>query len=174
MSAPLVANQMSPLIPWYPINFSGRWVEKQMENMHGDNKINWRQCLTWSLLLFLPTQAVNTFKKEQGQSKREKCGSSQSQNPTPTPSPVPTPPPPTMQIQPQKPYQPTHSQQVILLMMCFIWEADRQRLAEELHDSRANRIITVLFHSHMFVRSQSNSSLMKTFETLRRHYTLRI
>ncbi|XP_036944540.1 E3 ubiquitin-protein ligase RBBP6-like isoform X3 [Acanthopagrus latus] len=60
-------------------------------------------------------QAVNTFKKEQGQSKRGKCGSSQSQNPTPTPSPVPTPPPPTMQIQPQKPYQSTHSQQDPLL-----------------------------------------------------------
>ncbi|XP_073350339.1 uncharacterized protein [Pagrus major] len=62
-------------------------------------------------------QAVNTFKKEQGHSKslRGRCGSSQSQNPTPTPSPVPTPPPPTMQIQPQKPYQSSHSQQDPLL-----------------------------------------------------------
>ena len=123
-----------------------------MENMYQDNKINWQQCLTRSLLLFLPTQAVNTFKKEQGQSKRGKSGSSQSQNPTPTPSPVPTPPPPTMQIQPQKPYQPTHSQQVILLMMCFIREADRQRLAQELHVSRAKTIITVLFLNHMFCK----------------------
>ncbi|KAM9346018.1 uncharacterized protein ABDE67_012625 [Symphorus nematophorus] len=59
-------------------------------------------------------QAVNTFKREQGQAKnlRGRCGTSQSQNPTPTPRPVPTLSPPTMQSQPQKPYQSISSQQV--------------------------------------------------------------
>lgn len=83
-------------------------------------------CLTRSFPLFHPPQAVNTFQKEQGHPKslRGRCGTSQSQNPTWAPSPVPTPPPLAMQSQPQKPHQPTHSQQVSLIMMCFIWEAE--------------------------------------------------
>ncbi|XP_034448358.1 E3 ubiquitin-protein ligase RBBP6 isoform X1 [Hippoglossus hippoglossus] len=58
-------------------------------------------------------QAVNTFKKERGQSKTlsVKCDTSQSQNPSPTPSPVRTPPRPPVQSLPQLPQEPTCSQQ---------------------------------------------------------------
>ncbi|XP_060946732.1 E3 ubiquitin-protein ligase RBBP6-like, partial [Limanda limanda] len=58
-------------------------------------------------------QAVNNFKKEQGQSKSlpVKCDTSQSQNPTPTPSPARSPPPPPVQSQPQEPQEPMCSQQ---------------------------------------------------------------
>lgn len=77
--------------------------------------------------LFLPAQAVNNFKKERGYTKSltGRCGTSQSGNPTPTPSPAPTPPPPAVQSQHQKPQQSTYIQQVNLLMMCFIWEAEK-------------------------------------------------
>lgn len=66
--------------------------------------------LTRSFPLFHLPQAVNTFQKERGHSKRR--GTFESQNPTLAPSPVPTPQPPAMQSQPQKTHQSTHSQQV--------------------------------------------------------------
>ncbi|XP_026210267.1 E3 ubiquitin-protein ligase RBBP6 isoform X2 [Anabas testudineus] len=61
-------------------------------------------------------QAVNNYRKEQGHTKSQKrsCGASESQNITTRPSPVPTLPPITGQSQPQKPHQPTYSQQINL------------------------------------------------------------
>lgn len=66
-------------------------------------------------------QAVETFKKERGYTKSlaRGCGASQSQNPTPAASPVPTAPHLGVPSQPQKPHLST--QQVILLMMRFIF-----------------------------------------------------
>uniref|UniRef100_UPI003AAC2CD3 uncharacterized protein n=1 Tax=Centroberyx gerrardi TaxID=166262 RepID=UPI003AAC2CD3 len=68
-------------------------------------------------------QAVNNYKNERGYTKNPKktASASQSQTPTPTPtptptqSPIPTPPPPSIQTRPQRPYQPTRSQQDPLL-----------------------------------------------------------
>ncbi|XP_029015515.1 E3 ubiquitin-protein ligase RBBP6 [Betta splendens] len=59
-------------------------------------------------------QAVNNFKKERGYTNTltRRCGAAQSQNLTTRSSPVTTPPPLTGQRQPQKPLQPTSSQQL--------------------------------------------------------------
>ncbi|KAM9843993.1 uncharacterized protein ACBR49_013122 [Aulostomus maculatus] len=78
-------------------------------------------------------QAVNNFKKERGNIKILRPGTSLSHNPTQTPSPVPTPPPFTIQSQPRQPRQ-SSSQQVNLLMMGFILEADANEAEVKMHE----------------------------------------